>query len=81
MDVPVTVSFATADGSATVAGNDYEQSAGTLTFDGTDAETRTIRVPVIGDTTPEATETLTVTCGTWQPPQSPVAGFSLKAVL
>nr|MBA3280261.1 hypothetical protein [Geodermatophilaceae bacterium] len=31
-DVPVTVDYATADGSATVAGGDYQAQSGSLTF-------------------------------------------------
>ncbi len=51
----VTVDFATADSSARVADNDYQASAGTLTFP-RGSRTRTIAVPVVGDTVDEATE-------------------------
>lgn len=59
IDGGVSVAYATADGTAT-AGSDYSATSGTLTFDGTDGETRTITVPVDGDTLVEADETFTV---------------------
>ena len=54
----VTVEYATADGTA-LAGTDYEETTGTLTFS---AETmaQTIRVPIIDDDLDEATETFTI---------------------
>jgi chitinase len=53
--LPVSVSYATADGSAT-AGSDYTASSGTLHFAA--GETRqTINIPVVGDTFFEANET------------------------
>ena len=55
---PVTVQYATADGTAT-AGVDYTATAGTLTF-ATGSTSRLITVPVIGDTLDEADETFTV---------------------
>lgn len=54
-----TVSFMTQDGTATVASNDYQASAGTLTFAPTDT-TQTITVLANGDTTFEPNETFTV---------------------
>ena len=57
-DQTVTVNFATANGSAT-AGNDYTATAGTLTFT-PGQNTRTISVPVRGDTTIEPDETFLV---------------------
>lgn len=55
----VTVDYATADGTATVADTDYTAVSGTLTF--LPGETRkTIAVGVIGDTKPEQTETFTI---------------------
>lgn len=56
----VSVDFATQDGSATVADGDYQASSGTLSFDGTEGEIRTITVLVNGDTTPETDETFSV---------------------
>ncbi|MGM9426711.1 beta strand repeat-containing protein [Hydrogenophaga sp. MI9] len=54
----VTVNYATADGTATAPG-DYTSTSGTLTF--TPGQTvRTITVPVIGETLPEANETFFV---------------------
>jgi Zn-dependent metalloprotease len=52
---PVTVSFATADGTATVADNDYAATAGTLTF-APGQTTRTVTVSITGDTTLEPNE-------------------------
>jgi Calx-beta domain len=50
----VTVDYRTANGTAT-AGSDYLRTTGTLTFP-PGATSRTITVPVIGDTLPEANE-------------------------
>jgi hypothetical protein len=54
----VTVSYATADGTAN-AGSDYQAASGTLTF-APGQTTRTIDVQVIGDATVEPDETFTV---------------------
>jgi Calx-beta domain/FG-GAP-like repeat len=53
-DAPVTVTFATADGTAT-AGSDYQATSGTLTFAPGETE-KTITVPVNGDRLGEANE-------------------------
>ncbi len=55
----VTVDYATANGTAT-AGSDYTSTSNTLTFPA-DTISRTITVPVIGDTTLEPNEAFTVT--------------------
>ncbi len=55
-DHPVTVDFATANGTAS-AGSDYMSQAGTLTFDPGETE-KTINVVVIGDQGQEADETI-----------------------
>jgi hypothetical protein len=55
----VTVQFATNDGTATVAGNDYTAASSTLTFAPGDTQ-KLITVLVNGDTTNEADETLTL---------------------
>src|SRR5206468_1626441 len=58
-DVPVTVSFATADGSATLADSDYQATSGTLTF--APGETsKPITVLVNGDRLVDSTETFFV---------------------
>ncbi len=55
----VTVNYATADNSATQPG-DYTSASGTLTFNPGDPLTKTIDVPVVGDTTDELNETFFV---------------------
>src|SRR5207245_2195879 len=55
----VTVHFATADGTATTANNDYQAASGDLTFNPGDTS-KTITVAVNGDTTPEPDETFFV---------------------
>ena len=57
--VPVTVHYATSDGTAT-AGSDYTATSGTLAF-APGVTSQTITVPVIGDTVVEPDETFTVT--------------------
>jgi hypothetical protein len=57
---PVSINFATSDGSATVADNDYQAASGTLSFTGGNTS-KTIAIVVQGDDTPESDETLTVT--------------------
>jgi glucose/arabinose dehydrogenase len=56
---PVTVNYATSDGTA-LAGQDYTTASGTLSFSGTTV-TQTISVPILGDTTVEPDEAFTVT--------------------
>lgn len=56
----VTVQYATSNGTATTADNDYASSMGALTFDVGDT-TKTITVNVNGDTVNEANETFQVT--------------------
>ncbi len=55
----VTVNYATADGTATIANNDYAASSGTLTFAPSTA-TRTLSVSIVGDTVVEPNETFMV---------------------
>jgi len=55
---PVTVNYATADGTAT-AGNDYVTAAGAITFNPGEVS-KTFGVPIIGDTLDEIDETFTV---------------------
>jgi len=56
---PITVSFATANGTA-LAGQDYAAVAGTLTF-GVGETTKTIVIPILADNLVEGAETFTVT--------------------
>lgn len=58
---PVTVSYATADGSATSASSDYQPATGLLTFAPGGPLTQTVTVNVVGDVAVEANETFTVT--------------------
>ncbi len=55
---PVTVSYSTADGTA-AAGSDYTARSGTLTFAAGETS-KTITVPIIGDSAVEANETFSV---------------------
>jgi hypothetical protein len=57
---PVTVQYATTDGSATVADGNYQTASGTLTFNSGEL-TKTFTVTVTGDTRGEGNETFTVT--------------------
>ena len=56
---PVTVNYATSNATAT-APSDYTPTSGPLSFTGT-TTTRTITVPILGDTVGEANETFAVT--------------------
>jgi hypothetical protein len=58
-DQPVTVNYATADGTATVGDNDYVATSGTLTF-APGETTKTITVVVKGDKKKESNETFFV---------------------
>lgn len=60
-DYPVTVSYATADGTAGPA--DYAAKSGTITFE-LGETTKTVSVDVAGDTTPEPAETFHVRLST-----------------
>jgi hypothetical protein len=55
----VTVNYATADGTATTADNDYFATNGTLTFNPGETS-KTFSIPVVGDTNIEANETFLV---------------------
>jgi hypothetical protein len=57
-DVPVTVQYATANGTA-AAGSDYQAASGTLTF-APGETTKTVTVQVLGDRLPESNETFFV---------------------
>jgi glucose/arabinose dehydrogenase len=68
-NVPVTVHYATSDGTAT-AGSDYTATSGTLSF-GVGETTKTFTVPIINDTTVENSETVNLTL------TSPTGGATL----
>ncbi len=57
---PVSVNFTTANGSAT-AGTDYTATSGTLHWASGDSASKTILVPILGDTTSEFNENFTLT--------------------
>ncbi len=59
-DIPVTVDFATSDGSAKVSDNDYVAKSGTLTFNPGGPLTQTISITIIGDQKKEPTESFYV---------------------
>ncbi len=59
-DQPLSVHFATADGTSTIADNDYNAATGTLTF-APGETTKNISVTIKGDTKVETDETFTVT--------------------
>jgi hypothetical protein len=59
-DAPVTVAYATADGSATLAGADYQAKTGTLTFNPGGPLTQNITVLINGDRLGEDDEYLSV---------------------
>jgi len=56
----VAVDYATVDGTATTAGNDYASASGTLSFTAGGALTASVSVTVNGDMTFESNETFTV---------------------
>lgn len=60
VDASFTIDYQTNDGTATVAGDDYTDSSGSLTFAGLDGELQTLAVPVHPDLIVETAETFTV---------------------
>ena len=60
VDTPLTVGFATANGTATTADNDYTAASGTLSFAGSAGETKSVTVVVNGDLKVESNETFQV---------------------
>ncbi len=60
---PFSIAYATNDGTATSADNDYNDSDGSLTFVGNAGEMQTFVVSVNGDLKVEADETFSVTLG------------------
>jgi hypothetical protein len=71
-DGAVSVSYATADGTATAPG-DYGSAAGTVNFADQDSAPKTFMVTIVNDTTPEPDETFTVTLS------KPTGGAALGA--
>lgn len=55
-----TISYATANNTATTANSDYMSATGTLSFSGTNGETETLNIAVNGDNTLEIDETFFV---------------------
>ena len=60
IDVPFSVDFATANGTAKTTDGDYVSNTGTLNFSGTSGDTRTIEITINGDTKIELNEAFTV---------------------
>ena len=58
-DSAVTVAYKTSDGSATLIENDYVSTSGNLTF-AVGETTKTVLVPIVGDTKPERDETFSL---------------------
>jgi chitinase len=56
----VAIKYATANGTATTAGGDYTAATGTLTFDSSVGSVLFVDVPIAGDATTEASETLSL---------------------
>jgi subtilisin family serine protease len=75
---PVTVGYATADGSA-MAGQDYVAQEGTLTF-APGETTKTITVTVVGDTAHENDETFTLSLTAISPAIQVVAGVATGTI-
>ena len=73
VDGGFTVAYSTDDGTATAADNDYQDNDGTLYFGGTNGETRTITVEVVGDTVGEAHEYFLVNLGSVLPDKSGIS--------
>ena len=69
----VSVNYSTANGTA-IAGSDYTAASGTLSF-AAGQTTGTITVPTIDDSTPESTETMTVTLS------SPSSGAAISTAV
>jgi hypothetical protein len=88
VDADVTVNYATADGSA-VAGSDYSDTHGTLTFTGnlnnggpgTGETAKTVQIPIIQDPDAEDPETLTLTLSNALPGASSVLGAPAAATV
>jgi Calx-beta domain len=88
VDADVTVNYATADGTA-LAGSDYTNTNGTLTFrgnvagggPGTGDTSKTIQVPITQDPDAEDPETLTLTLSNALPGASSILGAPASAVV
>jgi hypothetical protein len=88
VDADVTVNYATADGTA-VAGSDYGNTNGTLTFTGnvnnggpgTGQTSKTIQVPITQDPDAEDPETLTLTLSNALPGASAILGAPATATI
>lgn len=66
-----TVNFQTVDGSA-LAGSDYTATSGTITFDGSIGNTRTISIPITNDGVPEFDENFSIIFTGANAPNAPV---------
>ncbi len=77
---PISVHYATEDGTATVANNDYEAASGTVTF-APGETTQTITVTINGDTTDEDDETFDVTLTAPSPSSSTITTATATATI
>jgi Calx-beta domain len=88
VDADVTVNYATADGTA-VAGSDYSNTNGTLTFNGnvsnggpgTGETSKTIEIPITQDPDAEDPETLSLTLSNALPGASAILGAPATAAI
>ena len=71
-DGPITVNYASSNGSAT-SGSDFTAQSGTLSWNAGDASARTISVPILNDTLVENAESFAVTLS------APTGGATLTA--
>jgi Calx-beta domain len=86
VDADVTVDYATSDGTA-VAGSDYTDTHGTLTFigntnnggPGTGQTSKTVQIPILQDPDPEDPEALTFTLSNPLPGASSILGAPASA--
>jgi len=77
----VTVHYATADGSATLANGDYTAVSGTLTFSLGGPNYQYVSVPVTGDTTVEGDETVTLNLSGPTPSDTPMQAVGTGTIV
>ena len=75
----VSVGYATSNGTATTAGNDYTATSGTLNWTDGDAASKTFTIAITNDTTVESSETVNITLS--NPTNGAVLGSPSSVVL